>query len=97
MTSTKQRATNAARRLARTASIAAATLFVTGNALAAGGQTSLAAVEYREGHREAAIARRAELMARMEGGSPSSRARTGLNPTATSFIRTTPSIRTSFF
>jgi Xaa-Pro aminopeptidase len=68
MTSTKQRATNAARRLARTASIAAATLFVTGNALAAGGQTSLAAVEYREGHREAAIARRAELMARMEGG-----------------------------
>ena len=31
-------------------------------------QTSLAALENREGHREAAIARRAELMRRMEGG-----------------------------
>lgn len=31
-------------------------------------QTSLEALEYREGHREAAIARRAELMRRMEGG-----------------------------
>jgi Xaa-Pro aminopeptidase len=31
-------------------------------------QTSLASVEYREGHREAAMARRAELMERMEGG-----------------------------
>ncbi len=31
-------------------------------------QTSLAALELREGHREAAIARRAELMERMEGG-----------------------------
>jgi Xaa-Pro aminopeptidase len=31
-------------------------------------QTSLAALELREGHREAAIARRAELMDRMEGG-----------------------------
>ncbi len=31
-------------------------------------QTSLASLEYREGHREAAVARRAELMRRMEGG-----------------------------
>jgi len=31
-------------------------------------QTSLPALEYREGHREAAIERRAELMQRMEGG-----------------------------
>lgn len=31
-------------------------------------QTSLAALELREGHREAAMARRAELMRRMEGG-----------------------------
>ncbi len=31
-------------------------------------QTSLASVEYREGHREAALARRAELVRRMEGG-----------------------------
>ncbi len=31
-------------------------------------QTSLADLEYREGHREAAMARRAELMRRMEGG-----------------------------
>lgn len=31
-------------------------------------QTSLASLEYREGHREAAIARRAELMRSMEGG-----------------------------
>jgi len=31
-------------------------------------QTSLRSMEYREGHREAAIARRAELMRRMEGG-----------------------------
>jgi Xaa-Pro aminopeptidase len=48
--------------------IAAATLFVAGNALGADGQISLAAVEYRDGHREAAIVRRAELMERMEGG-----------------------------
>ncbi|MGD8321458.1 MAG: Xaa-Pro peptidase family protein [Gemmatimonadota bacterium] len=34
----------------------------------AAAQTSLAALEYREGHREAATARRAELMRRMEGG-----------------------------
>jgi Xaa-Pro aminopeptidase len=31
-------------------------------------QTSLASLEYRQGHREAAVARRAELMRRMEGG-----------------------------
>ena len=46
----------------------AATLLAPGIAAAAGGQISLAAVELREGHREAAIARRAELMERMEGG-----------------------------
>ncbi len=59
MTSTKQRSVSAARHLARAASvaacIAATTLFIAGNALASGGQISLAAVEYREGHREAAI------------------------------------------
>ncbi|MEJ2540180.1 MAG: Xaa-Pro peptidase family protein [Gemmatimonadota bacterium] len=42
-----------------------AALVPTGPALA---QTSLRAVELREGHREAAVARRAELMGRMEGG-----------------------------
>lgn len=68
MTSTKQHSARAARRLARATSIAAATLFVAGNGQAAGGQVSLAAVEYREGHKEAAVARRAELMGRMEGG-----------------------------
>jgi Xaa-Pro aminopeptidase len=31
-------------------------------------QTSLASLEYQEGHREAAVARRADLMERMEGG-----------------------------
>lgn len=31
-------------------------------------QTSLASLEYREGHTQAAVARRAELMRRMEGG-----------------------------
>jgi Xaa-Pro aminopeptidase len=36
--------------------------------LPAQAQTSLPALEYREGHREAAIERRAELMRRMEGG-----------------------------
>jgi len=35
---------------------------------AGGGQLSLAALEYREGHREAAIARRGEFMRRMAGG-----------------------------
>ncbi|MFT4767754.1 MAG: Xaa-Pro aminopeptidase [Glaciecola sp.] len=35
---------------------------------AGGGHTSLAALEYREGHREAAIARRADFMLRMDGG-----------------------------
>ena len=34
----------------------------------ASAQTTLAELEYREGHHEAAIARRAELMRRMEGG-----------------------------
>ena len=68
MTSPKQRSAEAARRIVQVASIAAATLFLTGNALATGGHTSLQAVEYREGHREAAIERRAELMERMEGG-----------------------------
>lgn len=37
-------------------------------AVPASAQTTLAELEYREGHREAAIARRAELMRRMEGG-----------------------------
>lgn len=37
-------------------------------ASADGGQVSLAALEYRDGHREAAVARRAEFMRRMEGG-----------------------------
>jgi Xaa-Pro aminopeptidase len=32
------------------------------------GQTSIGSLEYREGHPEAAVARRAELMGRMEGG-----------------------------
>ena len=68
MTSNKQRSASAARRLARVAFVAAATLFVTGNALASGGQISLQAVEYRDGHREAAITRRAELMERLESG-----------------------------
>lgn len=35
---------------------------------AGGGHTSIAALEYRQGHREAAIARRGEFMQRMEGG-----------------------------
>ncbi|MBM3501982.1 MAG: hypothetical protein FJX74_25290, partial [Armatimonadetes bacterium] len=50
-----------------TLSLAVATL---GLALAAPApaQTTLASLEYREGHREAAIARRAELRRRMEGG-----------------------------
>ncbi len=68
MINTRQCSASAARRLARAASMASAALFIAGNALAAGGQISLAAVEYREGHREAAIARRADLMERMEGG-----------------------------
>ena len=37
-------------------------------AMAAGGHTSIAALEYREGHREAAIDRRAKLMEAMQGG-----------------------------
>ncbi len=37
-------------------------------AAAADGQVSLAALQYREGHREAAIARRDEFMRRMRGG-----------------------------
>jgi Xaa-Pro aminopeptidase len=68
MTSTKQHSGRGARRLTRAISIAAVTLFVAGNGQAEGGQVSLAAVEYREGHNEAAIARRAEFMGRMEGG-----------------------------
>ena len=67
MTTNKQRPASAARSLLRVACFAA-TLFISANALAAGGQISLAAVEYREGHRDAAVARRAELMDRMEGG-----------------------------
>ena len=37
-------------------------------AAAADGQLSLVALQYREGHREAAIARRDEFMRRMRGG-----------------------------
>ena len=37
-------------------------------AAAAGGQLSLAALQYREGHREAAIVRRDDFMRRMRGG-----------------------------
>lgn len=50
--------------------LAAGTLLTASTPIAAplAAQTSLAAVEMREGHREAAIARRAELMRRMEGG-----------------------------
>jgi Xaa-Pro aminopeptidase len=44
------------------------TLLADAGHAAAQAQTSLAALELREGHREAAIARRAELMRRMEGG-----------------------------
>ena len=68
MSSTKQRSASAVLPIAQVVAIVAASLFVTVNALAAGGHTSLQAVEYREGHREAAIARRAELMQRMESG-----------------------------
>jgi Xaa-Pro aminopeptidase len=68
MTNPKLRSANVVHRFVQAATITVATLFVTGNALAAGGHTSLQAVEYREGHREAAIERRAELMERMEGG-----------------------------
>ena len=70
MTSATQLTARAARRFARAASIAAFPLFLglAGTSMAAGGLTSLQALEYREGHREAAIERRAELMRRMEGG-----------------------------
>ena len=37
-------------------------------AAAAGGQLSLAALQYREGHREASIVRRDDFMRRMRGG-----------------------------
>lgn len=48
--------------------LALAVLLLPALASADGGQVSLAALEYREGHREAAIARRADFMRRMEGG-----------------------------
>jgi Xaa-Pro aminopeptidase len=54
-----------ARSLISAAAAAALGLALTPPAAA---QTTLAELEYREGHREAAIARRAELMRRMEGG-----------------------------
>lgn len=56
---------------ARKASFLSVALVVLFSALRTGpvqAQTSLPALEYREGHREAAIERRAELMQRMEGG-----------------------------
>ncbi|NNK63743.1 MAG: hypothetical protein HKO98_11125, partial [Gemmatimonadetes bacterium] len=48
--------------------LASLALITLGTATPAAAQTSLRAVELREGHREASIARRAELMQRMEGG-----------------------------
>lgn len=42
--------------------------FSSAAAAAGGGHTAIAALEYREGHREAAVARRTDFMRRMEGG-----------------------------
>lgn len=65
----KNRWTPAARRLLCVpVFLAAAWMAAPASADAGGGQVSLAALEYREGHREAAIARRGEFMRRMEGG-----------------------------
>lgn len=50
------------------ASCAAVALALVGLSAPAAAQTSLASLEYRDGHREAAVARRGELMRRMEGG-----------------------------
>jgi len=48
--------------------VAVLILGIAGTAARVDAQTSLRSVELREGHREAAMARRAELMRRMEGG-----------------------------
>ena len=42
--------------------------FAHGVSAAGGGHTAIAALEYREGHREAAVARRADFMRRMDRG-----------------------------
>ena len=60
--------TRALRRLSSVLAVPLAALLLSGTAGADGGQVSLAALEYREGHREAAIERRAEFMRRMDGG-----------------------------
>jgi len=66
MTTTQRRPAFAARLAALAAAPLA--LALAAPAEAAGPHLSLAALGYREGHREAAIARRAEFMERMEGG-----------------------------
>lgn len=55
-------------RAARFAPLPAAAFAATLLAAPGAAQTSLASLEYREGHREAAVARRADFMRRMEGG-----------------------------
>ena len=60
---------NALRCVARAALIALSSVSVMSLATAAdGGQLSLAALQYRDGHREAAVARRDEFMRSMRGG-----------------------------
>jgi Xaa-Pro aminopeptidase len=61
----------ALRRLLGVAAVAASPFLLSQGApaqAAGGGHTTLAALEYRDGHREAAIARRADFMQRMDGG-----------------------------
>src|SRR6056297_2742549 len=61
----------ATRSAVRVTAIAAIPLLMCAGPIASaagGGHTTLAALEYREGHREAAIARRADFMQRMESG-----------------------------
>lgn len=55
-------------RAARFVPLPAAAFAATLLAAPGAAQTSLASLEYREGHREAAVARRADFMRRMEGG-----------------------------
>lgn len=66
-----QLASSAARKLLCVPAVAALPLLVTlapAVTAAGGGHTTLAALEYREGHREAAIARRSDFMRRMGEG-----------------------------
>jgi Xaa-Pro aminopeptidase len=51
-----------------TMAVTALAILALASPAAAGAQTTVASLEYREGHREAAVERRAELMRRMEGG-----------------------------